>query len=146
MSYQTVFDLINAAVLPAWLALVLAPRWRFTQALAAGVTVPLLAAAYVVLLAAVLLAGEGSGEVDFTAIEGVQAIFAEPAGVVVGWAHYLAFDLFVGAWIGRDANRRGVRHLLVLPCLILSFLAGPAGYLLYRLIRPLASRRHGKAL
>jgi hypothetical protein len=135
LSYQTVFDLINAAVLPAWLALVLAPRWRYTQPLAAGVTVPVLAAAYVVLLAAILLKGEGSGEVDFTAIEGVQAIFAEPAGAVAGWAHYLAFDLFVGAWVGRDAARRGVPHLLVVPCLVLCFLAGPAGYLLYRLVR-----------
>jgi hypothetical protein len=53
--------------------------------------------------------------------------------------HYLAFDLFVGGWEVRDAQERGIRHLLVVPALVLTFLFGPAGWLLYVATRALAS-------
>jgi hypothetical protein len=57
--------------------------------------------------------------------------------LLAGWTHYLAFDLFIGGWEVRDAQRRGISHLLVVPALILTFLVGPAGLLLYLAIRRL---------
>ena len=63
-----------------------------------------------------------------------------PALALVCWIHYLVFDLFVGAWIVRDAARRGVAHLAVVPCLLLTLMVGPAGLLLYLVLR-LAFRR-----
>ena len=80
-------------------------------------------------------AGAGSPDVDFTTIEGVRAIFSTDIGVLIGWSHYLVFDLFVGAWIGRDALRRGVTHWLAAPSILLSFILGPAGLLLYMIGR-----------
>jgi len=56
-------------------------------------------------------------------------------GIFVGWVHYLLFDLFVGAWEARDAQRRGVSHGLLIPCLILTYMAGPFGLLLYVVLR-----------
>ena len=54
--------------------------------------------------------------------------------LLAGWVQYLAFDLFIGAWQVRDARTQGISHLLVIPCLLLTFLFGPAG-LLHFLIR-----------
>lgn len=51
--------------------------------------------------------------------------------LLAGWVHYLAFDLFIGSWEVRDAQRHGLSHLLVVPCLALTFLFGPVGLLLY---------------
>ena len=138
--YEAIFGVINACVLPAWAALLLAPGWRYTQTLAVTVTVTLIACAYVVLVAYALVSGEGAQGVDFTTTAGVAAIFSHPLGVVAGWAHYLAFDLFVGAWIVRDARARGVPHLLAVPGVASCFVAGPAGYLLYRIVRSLRGR------
>jgi hypothetical protein len=56
---------------------------------------------------------------------------------LAGWIHYLAFDLFVGAWEVRDAQRQGIHHLLVIPCLLATLMAGPAGLALYWLLRVL---------
>ena len=56
--------------------------------------------------------------------------------------HYLAFDLLVGSWEARDARSRGVPHWALLPCLALTFLFGPAGWLLYLGVRSAAGRRH----
>ena len=68
-------------------------------------------------------------------LEGVMRLFASPWLVLAGWLHYLAFDLFVGAWLTRDASRNGIRHVLVVPCLIATLLAGPIGLGSYLVLR-----------
>ena len=61
--------------------------------------------------------------------------------LLAGWIHYLAFDLLIGSWEVRDARELGIPHLFVVPCLFLTFMFGPAGWLLYRGVR--ASRKGG---
>jgi hypothetical protein len=67
-------------------------------------------------------------------------LFDHPGVALAGWVHYLAFDLLVGLWIARSARDRGIPHLLALPCLALTFLFGPAGFLAF-LILSLALRK-----
>ena len=67
--------------------------------------------------------------------EGVQALFDHPNGMLTGWSHYLVFDLFVGAWIARDAQRLLISHFLTIPCILGSFVFGPVGLLLYAPLR-----------
>ena len=55
----------------------------------------------------------------------------ESVALLAGWTHYLVFDLLIGNWEVRDAQSRGLSHLVVVPCLALTFLFGPAGWLLY---------------
>ena len=88
--------------------------------------------AYVALL---ILGADAFKDGGFSSIAQVRALFANDNALTAGWLHYLAFDLFVGAWIVEDGTRRGVNRLLIVPCLILTFLFGPAGYLLYNLLR-----------
>jgi hypothetical protein len=66
--------------------------------------------------------------------------------LLAGWTHYLAFDLFIGGWEVRDAQRRGVPHLFIVPALVLTFLLGPAGLLLYLATRWFASRKRSPAV
>ena len=132
MSPETAFAIINTIILPPWLLLWFAPRWRVTDWVAHGVLYPvLLGLTYVGIIAYTLIAGVGSDEVSFLTLEGVTAIFSHPWGLVVAWAHFLVFDLFVGAWEGRDARRRGIAHWKVAPCQFLTFMAGPLGLLCY---------------
>jgi hypothetical protein len=70
-------------------------------------------------------------------------LFTDRWLVLAGWVHYLAFDLFIGSWQVRDARRNHVPFLLVLPCLVLTFLFGPIGLLLYLILAGMVSR--GKA-
>jgi hypothetical protein len=59
--------------------------------------------------------------------------------LLAGWVHYLAFDLFIGSWQVRDSQQRGIGHLFVIPCLVLTFLFGPAGLLCYLALRTVKS-------
>lgn len=132
MTYDQIFSLINLSVMPAWALLILLPKAGITQKLVHTALYPcLLGVFYLGGFLLTLFAGAGSSEVDFTTIEGVSAIFSTPVGVLVGWSHYLVFDLFVGAWIGRDAQRRSVTHWLTAPAMFFTFLLGPIGLLIY---------------
>ena len=81
---------------------------------------------------------------DLGSIEGVRSIFASDGGVTVGWIHYLAFDLFVGLWIARDADAKGFSRLVQAPVLLATFLAGPLGLLVWLGIREKRARAGGR--
>jgi hypothetical protein len=57
-----------------------------------------------------------------------------------GWVHYLAFDMFVGAWIVRDAIALRVSALLLAPVLFATLMFGPVGLLLYVALRFLVTK------
>lgn len=134
--HQLLLDIINASVLPAWILLIIAPKWQWTDRLIhSGLYPVLLGLAYVIFMICALLFGSNSEPVNFTTIDGIAAIFTHPFGILTAWVHYLVFDLFVGMWEARDAKRRGMSHLALVPCLILTFMAGPVGLLLYFILR-----------
>jgi hypothetical protein len=137
-SPEAVFSMASTAVLPGWLLLIFVPRWRPTARLLCAVVIPGLLA---VLYAAVLAARWGGAEGGFSSLADVQKLFADPWLLLAGWVHYLVFDLFIGAWEVRDAQRLGIPHLLVVPCLVLTFLFGPVGLLLYGVVRAMRTRR-----
>jgi hypothetical protein len=134
MTAEQLFSILNLVAIAAWLPLVFIPRARWAASLVPVVISAVLAVAYVGLIAASLTEGGGG----FSSLASVRALFASDWALLAGWAHYLAFDLFVGGWEVRDAQRRGVPHLLVVPSLVLTFLLGPAGLLLYLGVRRFA--------
>ncbi len=95
---------------------------------------------YVGVMILLMFFGLGSEDGNFSTIEGIRALFSVDAGIVVGWTHYLVFDLFIGAWEARDARRRGFSHWLLIPCLFFTFMLGPTGLLLYLLLRWLTKK------
>jgi hypothetical protein len=133
MSADTIFLICNYGVLPAWLLLVVLPRHKITQLVVHAVWIPcLLAIAYIWAFATGPTAAEGAG---FASLQGVMLLFQSPMAVLAGWVHYLAFDLFVGAWQVRDAKRQGIHHGLVIPCLVATLMLGPIGLMMYALLR-----------
>jgi hypothetical protein len=137
MTPDLLFRVLNMIAMAAWLPLVVLPRRRWATTVVPIAIPALLGVVYVVLIA-VSLPGSNGG---FSSLAGVRALFDDPHALLAGWAHYLAFDLFIGGWEVRDAQQRGISHLLVVPALALTFLVGPAGLLLYLIIRRLVPAR-----
>jgi hypothetical protein len=137
MTPEVLFQILNMATLAAWLPLVFLPRQRWASTVLPIAMPALLAIVYAALLAVSLPGSDGG----FSSLADVRALFADPHALLAGWTHYLAFDLFIGGWQVRDAQERGIRHLLVVPGLAMTFLVGPVGLLYYLIIRTFASRR-----
>ena len=98
----------------------------------------LLAIAYTVLIVSTF----GDAEGGFGSLAELMKLFRSDWSVLTGWIHYLAFDLFIGAWEARDSRAVGIPHWKVGPCLLLTFLLGPIGLLTYYLLRFSAVRNH----
>lgn len=144
MTADRLFDIANLIALLGWIALAFAPLARDRLVLAARVIGVALAFTYAGLLIA-SLAGGGTEGGGFTSLAGVTALFSRPEAVLVGWVHYLAFDLWVGAWAVEDAGKRGVPHWAMVPVLFLTLMAGPIGLLVYLAARAGLSRPQGLA-
>ncbi len=132
MTPSQTFDVLNLIALAAWVLLAMSPRLPLWTSTMTGKVVPgVLAAAYTAIVLTMFAGSEGG----FSSLADVAALFRDPWILLAGWTHYLAFDLLVGNWEMRDARTRGIPYLLVLPCLVLTFLFGPAGWLLYGIVR-----------
>lgn len=133
MTPEGVFSMASTTALVAWVLLAVRPRAAWVQLVTAR-AVPI---AFAVVYVAIIALRFGRGDGGFGSLAGVSALFRDPWTLLAGWIHYLAFDLLTGVWETRDAARRGVPHWLVVPCLFLTFMFGPAGWLLYMGVRNL---------
>ena len=114
MSLEQLSSLCGSLSMIGWLGLALAPRWHITRDWAAPVIAPIfIGAVYVwLMLNNFPSAPEGAG---FGSLAGVALLFSVPELLLAGWIHYLAFDLFVGAWEVKDAQKAGIHHVAVIP-------------------------------
>lgn len=145
--WDTIFSAANVLSMACWAALILASRGEIARTLVFYGGAGLLCLVYSVLLVGFVTglidpgAGGGTATADLTTIAGVRAFFATDGGVTVGWVHYLALDLFTGLWISRDADAKQFSRLWQAPVLVLTWLAGPLGLLVWLAIREPAARR-----
>ncbi|QTN20387.1 DUF4281 domain-containing protein [Brevundimonas sp. AJA228-03] len=138
MTLDALFNIANTVALVGWIILALAPLRRDLVIAAARCIAIALAVTYTVLLVRAV-AGGGLGG-DLTTLSGLTEGFSKPEAVLVGWVHYLAFDLWVGSWAIEDAGKRGVPHWAMIPVLFLTLMAGPIGLLVYLVVRAGAGR------
>ena len=132
MSPEQLFSLTNGVAAASWLLLAVQPGRTWVTRVVTGVAVPALFAS---LYIALIVSTFGSAPGSFTTLAGVSALFGNQWLLLAGWVHYLAFDLLIGTWEVRDARERGIPHVLVVPCLFLTFMFGPSGWLLYYVLR-----------
>lgn len=136
MSPDTMFQFANPLAMLGWIILALAPLAPKWADRIGGFIIPTLLS---LLYAGVILGYWWQGQGGFDSLANVMLLLSNPWMALAGWVHFLAFDLFIGGWIIRQARADGVTHLLVLPCLVLTFLFGPIGLILFLCI--LAARR-----
>ena len=132
MSPDVIFNLANMFVLIGWILLFFAPNWKMTQNIVLNGVVLILSVVYLSIFITIL--PEFSLE-SFSSLENVKALFQDDMAVALGWVHYLAFDLFVGAYIVRKGKEFGMARWQYTICLPFTFMLGPVGYLLFTIIK-----------
>ncbi|WP_235298233.1 ABA4-like family protein [Portibacter marinus] len=138
MTANTVFSIVNPVAMIMWLLMILTPNWKVTRFLMDRKIIPVLLSC---VYAIYIIISMRSGGLDFSTLESVMELFTKENAVLAGWVHYLAFDLLVGMWI-LDQNRKlEIHHLIIVPCLIGTFMLGPIGFLLFIIIRRLFNKQ-----
>lgn len=149
--WQTLFGITNLVALGGWAILILAPRRPLLLTIVLYLGVGLLCLIYAALFASlfgglvdpVRVAGAPAQDLRDYSIAGIRALFQSDGGIVLGWTHYLALDLFTGLWIARDADAKEIGRLVQAPILFATFMAGPLGLLIWLAVREPAARRRG---
>lgn len=127
MDHETVFSGVSSLAMLGWVLLLISPLIPKWSDRISGYAIPaLLAVSYVAIVGFFPVSEGGYG--SFSA---VAQLFSDPNAVMAGWIHFLAFDLFVGAWMCRSARAKNMSFWLVLPCLPVTFMFGPAGFLVF---------------
>nr|NUR36895.1 DUF4281 domain-containing protein [Sphingomonas sp.] len=148
MSWSAVFTLTNIVALMGWAMIAALPRSKTVYSVVMYACVGLLCLAYAAMFVGLFggladparVAGAAEPDLADYSIEGLRALFMSDGGIVLGWTHYLAFDLFIGLWIARDADAKGFSRIVQLPILFATLMAGPIGLLLWLIIRERRAR------
>ncbi len=128
MSMDTLFAISSPIAMLGWVALIISPLIpNWSDRIATYISPGLLSLAYMSLILAFWSGAEGG----FDTLANVQMLFTQSEIAMAGWLHYLAFDLFVGAWIVREARKAQISHWFIIPILPLTLLFGPIGYVLF---------------
>ena len=149
MSWEGVFTLTNVIAFAGWLLIAAGPRGPKTMALVLYLGVGLLCFAYATMVVGLhaswfepnRLPGTPPPNLLDYNVAGLRNLFMSDGGIVLGWTHYLAFDLFIGQWIARDADNKGFSRLVQLPVLFLTLMVGPVGLLVWLIVRERRARR-----
>jgi hypothetical protein len=138
MTADQIFSIANSLAVLCWILLAILPNRRWVTDIVTGLGAPaLFALAYIAIVIAVFPKASGS----FNTLSGVALLFTNPWLLLGGWLHYLAFDLLIGTWEARDSIARGVPRWVLVPCLFLTLMFGPMGWLLYVILGRATARR-----
>lgn len=139
MAPSQIFQWANIFILPGWLLLIFAPRWKWTERIITGIIITILAIAY---LFFIIKSFKPDDIKAFSSLPGVMHLFTNETMVMAGWLHYLAFDLMTGFFEIKNARKLHINHRLIIPCLLLTFMFGPLGLLLYFIIRFIKTKNY----
>jgi len=132
MDTSQIFSLVSSLAAVQWLLLIILPKWRVTLWLISYPLVPIVLSVIYCIYITGFFSISGGG---YESLQQVRTLFANDSLLLAGWVHYLAFDLLIGFAIIRSSQETTISHWLVIPCLVLTFMFGPVGFLLYQIIK-----------
>jgi Domain of unknown function (DUF4281)/Terpene cyclase DEP1 len=133
MNLEFLYSAFTMAVSVGWWLLILAPEWRWTDRVVHRVWMPFALGVWCLTLEVLKPAlPEGAG---MGSLQAVVLLTNGPYGTLMSWTLLMSWDLFAGAWLARDARRRGIHHAWVVACLLVTLVFGFVGLLLYLTLR-----------
>ena len=143
---EIAYSFLNVFVVPFWLLMIFVPHWQWTKRIMLSFwPIVVVALLYMGLLLSQI--GEMASSLANPTLSVITQALGEPTGATIAWAHFLAFDLFVGRWAYLDSREQEFKAWIISPLLFIIFIAGPLGFLLYLGGRTavLQSRKNGGA-
>ncbi len=140
MSPDSIFQTCSTIAMVGWIVLlIISPFWSSFDKFLIAIIITLFAIVYAWLIFQVFTPGDFE---KFGSLNGVMELFTDKTAVTAGWVHYLAFDLLTGIWIKKNAQKYNIHHLILIPCLLFTFMLGPIGLLLYLLVRLIKTKQY----
>ena len=135
---ETIYLWFNYGVIPLWLALIFFPNSKLTEIFLTSILLPLIfASVYIYLAYKIIYSSENFLEIFdiYLSLNNLSDLLSNELFLLIFWIHFLAISLFLGSWISKDATRYNVPKIVYGPILIIVYLTGPVGLVIYWFIR-----------
>ena len=141
---ETLYMWINLGVLPFWMILIIFPQSHLSRIFVTSIfPFFILSGIYIFILYKSYLIGYDF-DANFTLYLGLNELsrlFEDHLYIMIFWTHFIALNLFIGGWIVKDSQKFSVNKVLLAIPLILTYLIGPIGLLIYWIIRIFYAKR-----
>ena len=141
---EMVYLWLNLGVLPFWFVLVVFPKSKICQVFTASIfPIFILSLFYAYLLYIAYLDGYDflQNFKLYLGLDNISNLFENRSFLILFWVHFLAINLFCGGWIVHDSQMFGMNKFLVSIPLIIIYLIGPIGIVIYWIIRIFYAKR-----
>ncbi len=129
---------VNLGVLPFWLVLIFFPQSNISRYFVTSIfPIFVLTGVYVfVLYKSYLNTYNFNNSFNlYFGIDNLSNLFSDKTFLIMFWIHFISINLFTGGWIVRDSQKFSVNKVLLVIPLIITYLVGPLGLLIYWFIR-----------
>ena len=129
---------VNLGVLPFWLILIFFPSSNINKFFVTSILpILLLSGTYIfVLYKSYLNSYDFISNFElYLSISNLSNLFSNNLFLILFWIHFVSINLFIGGWMVRDSQKLLINKILVSFPLIITYLIGPLGVLIYWLIR-----------
>lgn len=134
---ELLFNWAGQAAFYGWMILIFLPRIN------AVIIIPkyIIPIAIGLLYGGLMLSHYSNSVGGFGSLIEVRNLFMNDHVLLAGWIHYLAFDLFIGAWIAERADYIGISRLIQAPILATTYMFGPIGLVIFMGIKVMFTQK-----
>ena len=135
---------VNFGVLPFWLILIFFPQSNLSRYFVTSIfPILLLSGAYIFMLYKSYLSSyEFLANFDlYLSISNLSNLFSNETFLMLFWIHFVSINLFAGGWIVKDSQKFGINKIILFLPLLITYLIGPLGILVYWIVRIFYAKR-----
>ena len=129
---------VNLGVLPFWLILIFFPNSKICRIFVTSIfPFLILSGAYIfILYKSYLSSYDYSSNFElYLNIDNLKNLLSNDYFLIMFWVHFISINLFTGGWIVKDSQKFTINKFLIIVPLVITYLIGPIGLIVYWLIR-----------
>ena len=143
-SIEMIYLWLSFGVLPFWFILIFFPQSKVCGLFVTSIfPFLILGSVYIYLLYYFFNTGYDFSE-NFSLYLGIYDLanlFENEGFLILFWTHFLAINLFCGAWIVRDSQKYLMPKFLTLIPLVITYFIGPLGIVIYWIFKIFFSKK-----
>ena len=141
---ETLYMWVNVGVLPFWFILIFFPQSHLSRIFVASIfPMLILSGSYIfVLYKSYLIGYDFIGNFSlYLGLDDLSRLFEDHLYLMLFWIHFIAINLFTGGWIVKDSQKFNINKIIISIPLIIIYLIGPIGLIVYWVIRIFYAKR-----
>jgi len=141
---EMIYLWLNIGVLPFWFVLMFFPQSNICKYLVTSIFPYLVFGLVYIYLLFLFYKADYNFLNNFNLYLGLNELknlFEDNSFLIAFWLHFLAINLFCGAWIVQDSQKFIISKIIVFFPLIITYFIGPIGLFIYWVIRIFFAKR-----